>query len=48
MDSGTLLTWEGEGHTAYGRSNECLEGAVDAYLVEGRSRRTGRCAEPFP
>lgn len=35
LESGQLLTWEGEGHTAYGRSNECLEGAVDTYLLEG-------------
>ncbi|GIG37488.1 alpha/beta hydrolase [Cellulomonas pakistanensis] len=35
LDSGTLLTYEGEGHTAYGRSNTCIADAVDAYLLEG-------------
>ncbi len=35
LDSGVLLTYEGEGHTAYGRSNDCVAGAVEAYLVEG-------------
>lgn len=35
LDSATLLTWEGEGHTAYGRSNSCIQGAVDAYFLEG-------------
>ena len=35
LDSATLLTWEGEGHTAYGRSNACVQDAVDAYLLEG-------------
>jgi pimeloyl-ACP methyl ester carboxylesterase len=30
-----LLTWEGDGHTAYGRSNQCITDAVDAYLVDG-------------
>lgn len=35
LESGQLLTWEGEGHTAYGRSNDCLQGAVDTYLLEG-------------
>lgn len=30
-----LLTWQGEGHTAYGRSNQCIIDAVDAYLVDG-------------
>ncbi len=35
LDSAVLLTWEGEGHTAYGRSNECIADEVDAYLLEG-------------
>lgn len=35
LESGVLVTWQGEGHTAYGRSNACVEDAVDAYLVEG-------------
>jgi len=32
----TLLTYEGDGHTAYGRSNQCVIDAVDAYLVDGK------------
>ena len=32
-----LLTWEGEGHTAYGRSNSCVGDAVDSYLVDGKA-----------
>jgi pimeloyl-ACP methyl ester carboxylesterase len=44
LDSGTLLTYEGEGHTAYGRSNDCIAGAVDAYLLEGTVPADGtRC-----
>lgn len=35
LESGVLLTWEGEGHTAYGRSNACVTEAVDGYLVDG-------------
>lgn len=35
LDSGVLVSWEGEGHTAYGRANDCLADAVDAYLVDG-------------
>ncbi|MCB7135283.1 alpha/beta hydrolase [Cellulosimicrobium marinum] len=35
LDSGVLVTWEGEGHTAYGRANACLEDTVDDYLVDG-------------
>ena len=30
-----LLTYDGQGHTAYGRSNACILDAVDAYLIEG-------------
>ncbi|WP_241237027.1 alpha/beta hydrolase [Georgenia faecalis] len=30
-----LVTYEGEGHTAYGRSNSCVTEAVDTYLIEG-------------
>lgn len=35
LSSGTLLTYEGEGHTAYGRSNACILDSVDAYLIHG-------------
>lgn len=43
-DSATLLTYEGEGHTAYGRSNSCILDAVDAYLVDGTVPAAGtRC-----
>ncbi|WP_369370752.1 alpha/beta hydrolase [Promicromonospora sp. Populi] len=35
LSSAVLVTYEGEGHTAYGRSNTCISGAVEAYLVEG-------------
>lgn len=44
LDSGTLLTYEGEGHTAYGRSNACILDAVDAYLIDGTVPAEGtRC-----
>ncbi|WP_277207943.1 alpha/beta hydrolase [Isoptericola croceus] len=35
LDSGVLVTYEGEGHTAYGRSNSCIMEAVDDFLVDG-------------
>ncbi len=35
LDSGVLVTWKGEGHTAYGRANACLTSAVDNYFVDG-------------
>ena len=31
---GVVLTWQGQGHTAYLKS-DCIDQAVDAYLVEG-------------
>jgi pimeloyl-ACP methyl ester carboxylesterase len=37
LGTASLLTWKGEGHTAYGRSNSCVEKAVDEYLVDGKT-----------
>lgn len=37
LGKASLLTWEGQGHTAYGRSNSCVEKAVDGYLVDGKT-----------
>lgn len=34
LDSGVLVTYEGEGHTAYDRS-DCVRGLVDRYLSAG-------------
>lgn len=41
LSSGLLVTYEGEGHTAYGRSNTCIAGAVEDYLVEGTVPKDG-------
>lgn len=35
LESGVLISYDGDGHTAYGRSNTCVDDAVDAYLIEG-------------
>ena len=35
LQNGHLLTYKGEGHTAYNKSNQCVNGAVDAFLVKG-------------
>ncbi|WP_315093223.1 alpha/beta hydrolase [uncultured Cellulomonas sp.] len=44
LSSGVLLTYEGEGHTAYGSSNECIADSVDAYLLSGTVPAEGtRC-----
>lgn len=37
----SLLTYDGEGHTAYGRSNQCIIDAVDGFLVDGRMPDSG-------
>ena len=33
LDSGVLLTWQGQGHTAYPKT-DCVRAAVDAYLID--------------
>lgn len=35
LANGHLITFNGEGHTAYGRSNACVVRAVDSYLIDG-------------
>lgn len=42
LESGTLLTFEGNGHTAYGRSNSCINDAVDAFLIDGTVPEDGK------
>ena len=32
LTSGVLLTWQGQGHTAYPKT-DCVTGAVNAYLI---------------
>jgi pimeloyl-ACP methyl ester carboxylesterase/exonuclease VII small subunit len=34
LDSGVLLVWEGDGHTAFGRDVACIDDAVTRYLVD--------------
>jgi len=29
-----LVTWKGDGHTAYGRSNACVANAVEDYFIK--------------
>ncbi|MEB0002767.1 alpha/beta hydrolase [Cryobacterium sp. 10I1] len=35
LDSAQLVTYAGEGHTAYNKSNACVNNAVDSYLLQG-------------
>jgi len=34
LDNAQLVTFNGDGHTAYGRSNECVSNAVDDYFIK--------------
>jgi pimeloyl-ACP methyl ester carboxylesterase len=44
LDSARLLTYEGDGHTAYKEGSGCIDRAVDAYLVGGTLPAVGtRC-----
>lgn len=44
LDSGVLLSREGDGHTAYHRGNQCIDDALDAYLLDGQVPEDGtRC-----
>ena len=35
LESGVLVSYEGEGHTAYNKSNPCVNGAVESYFLDG-------------
>ncbi|MFK0016678.1 alpha/beta hydrolase [Streptomyces sp. NPDC091027] len=41
LDSGTLLTYDGDGHTAYGRGSDCIDSAINRYLLEGKPPQDG-------
>ncbi|NEE11657.1 alpha/beta hydrolase, partial [Streptomyces sp. SID7499] len=42
LASGTLLTYEGDGHTAYGRGSDCIDTAINTYLLEGTAPTDGK------
>jgi len=35
LENAHLITYDGDGHTAYMRSNSCVDGAIDDFLVKG-------------
>ena len=35
LESGHLISRDGDGHTGYNSGNECVDEALEAYLVEG-------------
>jgi pimeloyl-ACP methyl ester carboxylesterase len=41
LDSGVLVTRDGDGHTGYHSGNRCVDSAVEDYLVDGTVPRDG-------
>ncbi|MFE0513027.1 alpha/beta hydrolase [Streptomyces sp. NPDC058964] len=45
LSSARLLTYVGDGHTAYGRGSACIDSAIDTYLLHGTPPPHGkRCS----
>ncbi|WP_405535972.1 alpha/beta hydrolase [Streptomyces sp. NBC_00075] len=45
LSSARLLTYEGDGHTAYGRGSDCIDDTINAYLLRGTPPVEGkRCS----
>ncbi|MEU2307742.1 alpha/beta hydrolase [Streptomyces misionensis] len=45
LSSGRLLTYAGDGHTAFGRGSTCIDSAIDSYLLHGTPPARGkRCS----
>jgi pimeloyl-ACP methyl ester carboxylesterase len=45
LTSARLLTYVGDGHTAYGRGSTCIDSAIDTYLLRGTPPTKGkRCS----
>jgi pimeloyl-ACP methyl ester carboxylesterase len=42
LQNGHLLTYKGEGHTAYNKSNSCVNGTVDDFLLKGTIPSDGK------
>jgi len=42
LDSGVLLSRDGDGHTAYGMGNPCIDNTIDSYLVDGTVPPNGK------
>lgn len=46
LSSAVLLTYNGDGHTAYNRGSTCVNNAVNAYLAQGTVPATGTVCQP--
>ncbi|RKE19911.1 alpha/beta hydrolase [Streptomyces sp. TLI_171] len=46
LESGRLLTYDGDGHTAYQRRNACIDDSINRYLLGGEAPANGKvCAD---
>lgn len=44
LDSAVLITYDGDGHTAYMRSNSCVDNPIDSWYIHGTLPKDGlRC-----
>ncbi|MGH8869203.1 MAG: alpha/beta hydrolase [Actinomycetes bacterium] len=41
LDAGVLLTYDGDGHTAYARGSACIDEKVERYLIRGEPPAAG-------
>jgi pimeloyl-ACP methyl ester carboxylesterase len=48
LDNATLLTYDGDGHTAYTSGSSCIDKAVDAYFLSGELPAEGTVCQPDP
>lgn len=42
LSSARLLTYDGDGHTAYGRGSKCIDTTIDVYLLRGTPPTKGK------
>ncbi|MFI5061469.1 MAG: alpha/beta hydrolase [Actinomycetales bacterium] len=42
LQNGHLLTYKGQGHTAYNKSNSCVNDSVDDFLLNGTLPTAGK------
>jgi hypothetical protein len=42
LDSGVLLSRDGDGHTAYNSGNPCIDDAINTYLLTGDPPQDGK------
>ncbi|PZG95829.1 proteinase, partial [Streptomyces sp. NTH33] len=42
LSSARLLTYDGDGHTAYGRGSGCVDSTINTYLLDGTPPPNGK------